>query len=279
MDLASILSALMARLNPTPAIQPVATASGHGAQFARHKDYEIVSQPGPRAPRPAHTFTSLEDFAAWLGREAAQSRWDPVATDVLVGQGQVAAVANAYAALPSGATCSLAYHPHWLAWRAVTREAMASGDLFEALRPLVDTFRPDTTADGRKIPAGPAILSALRNVAADDTAEGKRERDAGGMVRLVARTGKTVTAETPRDHWELTLPVFDAAPDLVVDVDALISWRYDKETSDLVFGVRMPLAPIAERKARDLVVGRLRELLPAFQVGAGMLALANERLD
>lgn len=283
MDIQAILGAIVSRLNPTPEVQPVALAGGYGAVVVAHKDYQIVAQPGPKKPGPDHRFADLEDLARWLLREDGEGRWFPADATILVGQTSVQACVDDYTQHPATACCPLGLHPYWQAWaNLAARGYVASSDLLEALREIEPSFAPEVvTVDGsrQEIPGGGRILAALRSLSVGDESGASVERDAGGMARVQARSGKVTTSSTIPERWTLRLPAFDAAPDLVVDLEALVSWRHDRDAGDLVFRVRLPLAPIALREARQLVVGRLRELLEGWSVGAGEIHLAAPRLD
>ena len=284
MDLPGILNNILSRILPTPALTPVLLADGHRMAHAVHKEYTVTVEEGPRVPRPAHAFLSVEDLAAWVDREIDLGRWVAQDASVLVSAKDITATASGYDYLTARATCQLTPHPYWRRWAVlVGAQWMGTEALLEALREVEPTFGADLVevrGERREVPMGPAVIAGLRSLSVGDSGEVTVERDGGGMARAVAKGAKVHTSQEIRERWPLRLPVYDCAQDLLVDVEALVSWRYDREAGDLVWRVRVPLAEMAERQAREMIVERLRGMLPsAVMVGVGTPAVRGERLD
>ncbi|HLD90199.1 MAG TPA: hypothetical protein VI911_04165 [Patescibacteria group bacterium] len=284
MDFSGILGGILGRILPTPTIQPVLLADGHRKAHVAHKDYQIVLEEGPRVPRPAHAFLSVEDLAAWVDREIDLGRWVAQDVSVLVSAASIEATASGYDHLTARAACGLSIHPYWRRWMALAAGQWSTTEaLLEALREVEPTFGADLVdvrGEVRPVPVGPAIIHGLRSLSVGDSGEVTVERDAGGMARAIAKGAKTTTSQEIRERWPIEMPVYDCAQDLTVKVEALVSWRYDREASDLVWRVRIPLAEMASRQAREMIVERLRGMLPdAVVVGTGTPAVRADRLD
>lgn len=271
---------IVALLSPTPKADVVTTNDINGKRVVvHHKDFNVSIFEGDRYDNPAHTFTSIEDFAAWLNREANEERFEPNVVDVLVGERGIVATEDSRSQQAAQVCCALDAHPLWSAWKSIAAGGwMKSGDLFEHLRLVEDTFGNDMQrVDGKLEPvaAGPAIMASMRTVSASKSGDMSIERDAGGMARLMAKNSKTTISNELRERWPLSVPVFDAAADIVVDCEAVVSWRMTKDDDELMFRVRLPAIAMVEREARQRVVEALREMAPAYTIGSGEARLSN----
>lgn len=282
-DIRSFLDGIIARINPTPALSAVSSADGNTMLHVHHKDYVVERDNGPKVKAPAHVFTDIDDFAAWLERERETDRWMAAETDILVGERQVLATSDSYDPKDSATiACSLDFHPYWSAWVRSCKVQMTSGAMYEFIREVQGSFAGiPAKVDGveSEVPFYDVLIGQLAKVGITGSSKADLERDEGGMIVSKSKTGKTVINQTIPARWPLRLPVFAAAPDLLVEVEVLASWAQNEKGDDLVFMVRMPLADIAVMNARAQVVAKLRGLLPEFLVGAGKLDVNVRRLD
>jgi len=271
---------LIQLINPAPLLQPIPMPNGNGHTFAVHRDYTTKVDPGPEMSRPAHTFHSVDSFARFVNREEGAGRIDGLRATVLVGERSIVADVDAYDPHAPQVACMLKSHPLWSKWQSLCNQWVSSADMFDHLRALQSTFgSTKMRVDGKPkmVAAGPSIVDSMRRVQVSSGGDIRVERGRGGMATLTSNSNNTTVQTDLVDEWPLHLAVFEGAPDLMVDVQVLVSWRYDKDEKDLQFRISIPLASMAENAARQLVVERLQELMPWAQVGAGAASVTLYR--
>jgi len=268
------LEYLLGLRSPTAGACLVPTPDGRHALHVTSDGYRVEVADGPTVATPAHTFTDLGLFAAWLNREQAMGRWDSCRADVTVDVGAIDAVADPYADLSPAVRCSLAYHPLWSAWIDVAGKWLSPEALFEFLRGVAESLAPVTvTVSGtpRQVPGVRSWLEALQTLAISDDGQVEVRRDATGRATFRGATGKTTVSGSIAPEIELLCPVYLASPDDRVSAEVLVSTRITRGDAGpaLALRLRMPGREIAELTARQMLATRLQAALDGWLVTVG----------
>lgn len=264
LDVLKFLSGLVQEA--IPKVQQVLGPDGKSNLIAVREGYRVTAHPGPKASKPAHTFRDLDDFAVYLKREAEQERADPADVSILVQEGKIDAVLDAYNPDASTVICSLEAAPGWSAWSRIFGASLDIDGLFNHVRAYGYTLAPVTVKlDGRDVETDGslAVLAALSNFSIKS--EGLTRVERGPRGEILARESSernSPSVEIP-SAFSLRLPLFLADPE-PVDIEVQVSLTIKDKQG--VFRLAAPRAVEAQQKA----LGNLAEKLEAA-LGAGWL--------
>lgn len=275
MNLANLFDRIANRLAPSSdRILYEDHPNGRARVFAIHNDYKSKVDLGPEVSHPRHTFTGLDEFAAWLNREAAQGRMKPADVTLLVGEQSITASCVDYQIDGALVSCTLESHPGWDSWMRARGAWLNTGQVFDLVREVADTFADRIVkVDGENVVTSGAdpVLAALMGLEVVQGSDATIQRNAKGMVTFAGSNDKTTVNDSIKPTWALRLAPFAAAPDIYVDLDVNVSMKWDKDEKEMRFRLTLPGAKVARREAQSELAGVLgAQLGESWLVGMGL---------